>query len=84
VAATASSDPLAAGSHEAVAKFEARGILTLRVDQRPATTASTPGPIAVMPVDGLQAGADEGGAVGPYKSPYRFSDKLGSIVIEVD
>lgn len=60
----------------------------------PGSTSKSPGklarplasriPIASMPVDGLQVGADEGGAVGPYEAPNRFDGTIESVTIGLD
>jgi|GEM_PF-4772274 len=39
--------------------------------------------ISSMPVDGLEVGADENGAVGPYRAPNRFTGKIKSVTIEL-
>ena len=37
-----------------------------------------------MPIDGLSVGSDEGGAVGPYKTPNAFTGTIESVVIELE
>ena len=37
-----------------------------------------------MPVDGLQVGRDEKGAVGPYPSPNAYKAAIHSVVVELD
>jgi arylsulfatase A-like enzyme len=81
--ATAISTENLAGQHTATAKLDARGTLTLTLDQRPARTA-TGSLLATMPTEGLDVGADEGGAVGPYPAPNRFAGKIESVLIQLD
>jgi arylsulfatase A-like enzyme len=72
-----------AGAHTAVARLDASGTLALALDGEPVGKASGRGPIAAMPVDGLNVGSDEGGAVGPYKAPNKFAGLVESVVIEL-
>ena len=43
----------------------------------------TPGPLVEIPVDGLEVGRDEKGAVGPYETPNAYGGKIQSVRIEV-
>lgn len=72
-----------AGLHTAVARLDPSGALSLALDQQPAVSAKG-ALIPAMPADGLEVGADEGGAVGPYRPPNKFSGHLGSLTIELD
>ncbi len=72
------------GAHTAVARLDANGVLTLKLDGQIAGTASTRGAMAAMPVDGLDVGADTGGAVGPYRPPNPFTGNIQSVIIELD
>jgi len=82
--ATAASPEIIAGSHTAVARLDASGALSLRLDEK--LVASSPGgsPVAAMPTDGLDVGSDEGGAVGPYGTPNTFNGAIDSIIVELD
>lgn len=73
-----------AGAHTAIARLDVNGALTLKLDGQIAGTASTHGPISAMPVDGLDVGADTGGAVGSYRAPNPFTGAIQSVVIELD
>jgi arylsulfatase A-like enzyme len=73
--------PTPAGSHTAVARLSADGTLSLQLDQQPPTTNHAPTLLHAMPGDGLEVGADEGGAVGPYAAPNRFRGSIQSIRI---
>lgn len=36
------------------------------------------------PADGLDVRSDEGGEVGPYTTPNKFTGKIGYVTIELD
>lgn len=81
---TIAADAPIAVSHTALATLDASGEMTLSIDGKRAAHAQTPGSLAVMPRDGLEVGADEGGVVGDYVSPNRFSGTIESLIIEID
>lgn len=72
------------GVHTAVARAHASGPLALALDVQPSLRITTRTRITTMPTDGLDVGADEGGAVGSYAAPNKFAGKIESIVIELD
>lgn len=72
------------GAHTAIARLDASGALSLTLDGSPAATAKARGPIGTMPVDGLDVGSDEGGAVGPYAGPNKFGGTIENITVEID
>ena len=72
------------GARTATARLDSTGTLTLKVDDQPAVTATQRVSITAMPVDGLDVGSDEGGAVGPYSAPNKFAGTIESITIELD
>jgi arylsulfatase len=80
--ATASA-ALAAGPQTALARLDTNGVLTLSLDGQPPARARLNGLIAAMPVDGLDVGADTGGAVGPYAPPHPFTGTIESVTIEL-
>jgi len=82
--ATASTSEVVTGAHTAVARVDASGTVTLQLDGQPPVPAPTRISIAAMPVDGLQVGADEGGAVGPYAAPNPFAGAIESVTIELE
>lgn len=82
--ATASVALADAGVHTAVARLDAKGGLSLKLDDRPAAAAAMRGTITTMPVDGLEVGRDSKGAVGPYQAPNPFSGTIELVVVEVD
>jgi arylsulfatase len=72
------------GIHTAIARLDQHGVLTLTLDANLVGQTSARGPIEAMPVDGLNVGSDDGGAVGPYKSPNKFPGLVESVTIELD
>jgi arylsulfatase len=72
------------GAHTAVARLDASGALSLTLDDQRATSAKAGSLIATSPADGLDVGADEGGAVGPYRVPNKFSGMIESVTLELD
>ena len=81
--ATATASLPGAGSHSVVARFDGKSALLLKLDDQPEARGSTRGPIAAMPGDGLDVGADDGAAVGPYAVPNKFTGKIESVIIEL-
>lgn len=75
--------PLTA-THALTARLDGKGNLSLQVDGKEAAKPVSARLISRKPKDGLQVGRDDGGAVGPYKSPAAFSGKIESVVIELD
>ncbi len=84
VMTSVSADLTTPGPHTASANLEMSGAMTLMLDGQLAAQGAAPGPLAVMPRDALNVGADEGGAVGPYAAPNRFGGTIESVVIELD
>lgn len=75
--------PVGPGKHSAVAELKEKGELSLALDQQPAKSEAGQGLIQAMPVDGLEVGADENGAVGSYNAPFRFTGKMISVTVEL-
>jgi len=82
-AATVTATLSQAGAHKAVARFDGKIGLSLKVDNQLESNATARGPMTTMPVDGLDIGADNGGAVGPYAKPNKFTGRVESVVIEL-
>ena len=82
--ATASTPGIVAGSHTAIARLDDTGRLTLTLGGQPAVTAASQIPLTAMPVDGLDVGSDEGGAVGPYSAPNKFTGTIEVITVVID
>lgn len=72
------------GAHTAIARLAADGTMTLTVDGALASTTKTPGPLTIMPTDGLTVGSDTGGLVADYGADNKFGGTIESVVIEVD
>jgi len=72
------------GVHTVFARVDARGLLALSIDGLPSSSSTTRSRITTMPTDGLDVGADSGGAVGPYSSPNRFAGKIESLTLQFD
>ena len=75
---------LSPGAHTVVARLDSQGALTLDVDGASAAEPAAGTLIPRMPVDGLQVGRDEKGAVGPYVSPNAYESAIHSVVVELD
>lgn len=73
----------ATGTHSATAQLTADGTMTINLDGANVAMAKAPGPLAVMPIDGLQVGNDTGGLVGSYGENNKFGGTIGSVIIEV-
>jgi hypothetical protein len=58
--------------------------MSLSVPGQPPVRNKAPGPLTTMPRDGLDVGADEGGAVGSYLAPNRLGGTIESVVIEIE
>jgi len=82
-AARVSGPALAPGAHTLAARIDKAGELTLEVDGTPAGKPARGELIGRQPVDGLQVGRDEAGAVGPYESPNPFGGSVESVLVEV-
>ncbi|WZP00938.1 sulfatase-like hydrolase/transferase [Isosphaeraceae bacterium EP7] len=76
-------NPLPAGPHDARARVDDQGTLSLEVDGKPAASPVPGKLLARMPADGLEVGLDAGGPVGPYESPYSYAGTIESVVIEI-
>ena len=76
-------EKLPAGRVEAEARLAADGTVTLTVGGKQVAAGKAPGPIPKMPLDGLQVGRDENGAVGEYAAPNALEGSIEKVVIEV-
>src|SRR5262249_36950501 len=65
------------------ATLEKDGSVTLTAGDKEAGRGKVAGTVGRQPKEGLQVGSDRGGAVGDYKSPFRYGGKLGKGVLEL-
>ncbi len=59
------------------------GAIAIAVDGQTVAKGTSPGAMARMPIDGLEVGSDEGGAVGPYAPPNPFTGAIDRVEIRV-
>ena len=71
--------PIAPGAHTAIA-YLGKTELRLQLDGKTVTAPSL-GRIMKQPQDGLTVGQDDGGAVGTYAVPFRFTGIISSVEI---
>jgi arylsulfatase A-like enzyme len=86
----AARDPLAPGGHTLALEFERTdwmaGTAVLHVDGREVARGDIPETIPfqyALTGEGLCCGYDEASAVGDYEAPFRFSGRLGPVVVSV-
>jgi arylsulfatase A-like enzyme len=70
------------GTAKVKASLRKNGKLTVSVDNQQ-VKHDLGGPLVAQPQDGLQVGADTGGNVGEYRSPFTFDGRVEKLVIEV-
>jgi len=75
---------LKSGTHTLTAKLSAEGRLSLQCGDQTVEKTAVGRLLIRKPGDGLQVGRDEGGAVGPYPAPNAFSDRIESVVFELE
>jgi arylsulfatase len=83
ITSIAGREPLPAGPVEVSARVGAAGELRLAVGGATVAEGRAPAPIPRMPLDGLQVGRDDGGAVGPYRAPFAFVGKIDEVLIRI-
>ncbi len=72
------------GKHRIGGSIAHDGEMILSVDGTTIGRKKGPGPISMMPADGLQVGSDAGGAVGNYQTPNPFSGTIESVIVELE
>jgi arylsulfatase A-like enzyme len=65
------------------ASLDREGLVVLSVDNKEVATGTVPGPLANMPVDGLQIGSDQKGAVGKYQAPFELEGTVEHAVVKI-
>lgn len=78
-----SPDPIDSSAHEIKATLTKAGSITIQVDGRALTTGEATGETIRMPIDGLQVGRDDNGAVGPYEVPFEFKGRIESLTVDI-
>ena len=81
--AVAAAEKLPAGLATVTAALAKDGKLTLGVGGKEVASGKAPGPIPATPIDGLEVGRDEKGAVGEYDAPNPFPGRIESVRIEI-
>ncbi len=74
---------LAPEARTITARLAKDGAVTIDVDGQSVASGKTPGPMRRMPLDGLQVGCDEGGAVGRYDAPHRFAGEIEGVSLRI-
>jgi len=74
------SEPLGSGRFGVEARLAPDGHITLRVDGRQVAEGRAPGLLAAQPARGFAVGSD-GGAVGDYTAPNRFTGKIENVTL---
>ena len=77
-------EALGSGEAEIAARLGKDGSMSLTVGGREAASGKAGGPISQMPIDGLEVGRDENGAVGNYETPNKFTGEIGKVVISLE
>ncbi len=65
------------------ARMDPDGTVTLFAEGAKLIAQKSPGLLVRMPIDGLQVGRDEKGAVGDYTAPFTFNGKIASASLEL-
>ena len=82
--AVSGSDPLPSIVQTVSAALKKDGVMTLAVDGVEIAINKTVGPMLRMPIDGLQVGSDESGAVGEYKAPFQYAGKIEKLTLKIE
>jgi hypothetical protein len=77
-----SQQPIAADSGMVRVTLAKGGDCEVRLDEQVLMQGDTPGP-PQMPLDGLQVGSDQSGAVGEYEPPFPFEGAIEAVTIRV-
>jgi arylsulfatase len=77
----AADQPLPPGPVKVAAQFGRDGRIALACEGQMLADETTEGLLTRMPLDGLQVGSDDTGAVGPYESPNAFAGSITDVTI---
>jgi arylsulfatase len=83
LATVTAEEPLPLDAKTITAGLARKGKVTLSVDGRMAASGKVPGTLVDMPLDGLEVGRDEAGAVAPYEVPDAYPGQIHSVRIEL-
>jgi arylsulfatase len=83
LAKVVANDNLPAVAAKIQVSFSVDGAVTISVDGQPFARGKVSGPLARMPIDGLQIGSDLKGAVGEYEAPFAYKGKIESVTLEI-
>jgi arylsulfatase len=78
------SESLPAGETTLAVSLTKQGVVSISAGDRNLATGKTPGPLAAMPIDGLQVGRDLDGAVGEYTAPHEFGGKIEEVLVKLE
>lgn len=76
-------EPLHAAPVEITATVSKQGDVVLTANKTEIGRGRIDGPMVSHPVDGLQVGRDNNGAVGDYEAPFAFGGKIDRVVIDL-
>ncbi|MCB9881985.1 MAG: sulfatase-like hydrolase/transferase [Planctomycetes bacterium] len=76
-------EPLPLGFHTVRVVYPAEGHVRLHLDDVLHAEGESPGALDGMPIDGLEVGCDEAGAVGPYPAPFAYGGAIRSVVVRL-
>jgi arylsulfatase A-like enzyme len=82
-AIVAAPERLPAGQVTVAAHLARDGKITLEVAGEQVAAGKAPGPCNEMPVDGLEVGSDQKGAVGDYEVPNEFVGTIGEVRLKL-
>lgn len=76
--------PLPPEAKKVTASLSRDGVLQFAIDGNPVAAGDGfEKVVAEVPVDGLQIGRDDGGAVGEYEGPFEYDGEIEKVVIEL-
>lgn len=78
------SDQSVSGDVNVDASLKKDGRVSLALNSREVAVGNTSGLITSQPLDGLNVGKDEGGAVGPYETPFPLQGAVHKVVVQID
>lgn len=80
----AATESLPAAPVEITASLSKQGDVILTANKLTLGSGKVEGLLVSQPVDGLQVGRDEKGAVGDYEAPFAYKGQIDRVTIEVD